>query len=232
MHLVYWKFIIRGKSDLPITNLVCEKVLFTINGPSKMLFHFIAFFFFPKFEWLLLKPLRKKHPFYNEFWGFWWILLCHKYFWPIYFWQWNNNPFEHFWNFLGNTFCFFNFLKWKKYYNLNFDDTFKLRFVHVLDYGNLRSSFINKPYLRTAEHGIVFFSQFLFMFILTRFLSKTLWENIIFNINFPDSFQDVVCILQNIRMSNFAILKWWSFEYKGNSENFIYFRYSYFWHIF
>ena len=37
-YLFYWKFIIWAKSDLPVTNSVCEKVWFTINGQSKILF--------------------------------------------------------------------------------------------------------------------------------------------------------------------------------------------------
>ena len=40
----------------------------------------------------------------------------------------------------------------------------------------------------------------------------------IFNTNFQNSFQDVVCILQNIRMSNRVILKWGPFEYKTKFE--------------
>ena len=39
------KFYEWAKSDLPITNSVCEKVWFTIDGPSKMLF-FLSFTFF------------------------------------------------------------------------------------------------------------------------------------------------------------------------------------------
>ena len=36
----------------------------------------------------------------------------------------------------------------------------------------------------------------------------------ILNTNFQNSFQDIVCILQNIRMWNLVILKWRPFEYK------------------
>ena len=38
LYMVYWKYIIWAKSDLPIMNLVCEKFWFTINGLLKMLF--------------------------------------------------------------------------------------------------------------------------------------------------------------------------------------------------
>ena len=40
--------------------------------------------------------------------------------------QWNDDPFEIFWNFHGNVFCFFIFSRWKKHYNLTFDDRFKM----------------------------------------------------------------------------------------------------------
>ena len=44
------------KSDLPISNSVCEKVWFMINGPSKtLLFNFDLLF--PNFKWLLSKIL-------------------------------------------------------------------------------------------------------------------------------------------------------------------------------
>ena len=83
-HLVYWKCIIWAKSDLLIIKSVCEKVWFTINGLSKMLFHFIAFFIFPNFKWLLSKLLQKNLPFFiMDFEGS--VLLRRKYFWSIYF---------------------------------------------------------------------------------------------------------------------------------------------------
>ena len=47
----------------------------------------------------------------------------------------------------------------------------------VAHYANLNSSSINKFYLRALEYAISFFSKFLFTFILTRFLSKTLLKN-------------------------------------------------------
>ena len=61
----------------------------------------------------------------------------------------------------------------------------------VVHYVNLNSSPINKPYLRSFEYVIsIFFFDFLFMFFLTRPLSKFL-KTIIFNRNFQNSFQDV-----------------------------------------
>ena len=54
------------------------------------------------------------------------VLLRHRYFWSPNFWQWNDGPFEIFLNLHRNAFCVFIFSKWKKYYNLNFDDTFKM----------------------------------------------------------------------------------------------------------
>ena len=44
----------------------------------------------------------------------------------------------------------------------------------VVHYANLNSSPINKPYFRAVEQAILFFFDFLYMYILTRLLSKTL----------------------------------------------------------
>ena len=45
----------------------------------------------------------------------------------------------------------------------------------AVDYANLNSSSLNKPYLRTGEYAISFFS--ISYIYLTRFLSKTLLKN-------------------------------------------------------
>ena len=82
-----------------------------------------------------------------------------------------------FWNFYGNTFCFFIFFKRKKNYNLTFDDTSKCA---VVRYSNLNSRSINKPYLRAVEYDISFFFDFLFIFIFTRLLQKLYEITIIF----------------------------------------------------
>ena len=75
----------------------------------------------------IVKNLMEKPSFFiMDFEGSFEVLLCRLYFWSIYFWQWNYGPFNFFWNFHGNAFCFFIFSKWKKYYNLTFDDTFKI----------------------------------------------------------------------------------------------------------
>ena len=48
----------------------------------------------------------------------------------------------------------------------------------VINYANLNSSSINKPFLNYGSSNILFpFFDFLFMFILTRLLSKTFWKN-------------------------------------------------------
>ena len=51
-----------------------------------------------------------------------------------------------------------------------------------------------------------------FQCLIYIYFNKTFAENFmkkisLFNTNFQNSFQDVVCILQNIRMSNLVILK-------------------------
>ena len=65
---------------------------------------------------------------------------------------------------------------------------------------NLNSSSINKPYLRPLNMLFRFFDL----------LIKT----IIFYINFPNSFQDVVYY----RILDTVILKWLSLEYKAKFE--------------
>ena len=60
--------------------------------------------------------------------------------------------------------------------------TISLFMIHlkftVAHFANLKSSFINKPYLRAVECAISFFYfDFLYVVILTRLLPKTLWKN-------------------------------------------------------
>ena len=125
--MVYWKCIIWRKSNLSIINSGCEKVWFTINGLSKMLFLNFCLFHFSKFQMTIVKNLMEKPSVFimafkvsNE------VLLRHKYFQLTYFWQRNNGPFKKIWSFHGNAICFFIFSKWKKYYNLTFDYTFQV----------------------------------------------------------------------------------------------------------
>ena len=110
------------------------------------------------------------------------------------------------------AFCFFIFSKWKRYCNLNFNDTFKMCCCCVVHYGNLNSSSINKPFLNYGP-SLFYFSDFLFVFILIR-LYHTLYH---FWNKFSKSTSGF-SILLNIRMPKLVILKWWSFEYKGKCE--------------
>ena len=125
-----------------------------------------------------------------------------------YFWQWNDGPFKIVWNLCGNAFCFFIFSKWKKYYNLIFDNTFTMYY----------SSSINDSFSNYGQLNMLFpFSDLLIVFILMRLLSKICKKTIIFWYKFP-KFISRCNILQNIRMSNIVILKWWLFEYKTKVE--------------
>ena len=60
------KCIIWAKSDLPVTSWVCEKVWFTINGSSKMIFFNFCLFSFSKFQMTFC------HKPYNGFRGVLW----------------------------------------------------------------------------------------------------------------------------------------------------------------
>ena len=135
---------------------------------------FLIFHFF-KFQITIVKNLMEKLSFfYSGFRGFYEVLLRHKHFWSTNFWRWNDGPFKIFLNFHGNSFCLFIFSKWKKYYNLTFDDTFKMYCCA------LSSSSMNKLFLNYGPLNMLFccfFFNFWFMFILTRLLSKTLWKN-------------------------------------------------------
>ena len=126
--MVYWKCIIWAKSDLPMINSVREKVSFTINGPPNMQLFSFCLFHFSKFQMTIIKDFMEKpiEDFIIRFHGCYEVLLSHKYFWSTFFWQWNNDPFNFFFNFHGNASCFFIFAKWKKYYSLTFNDTFKM----------------------------------------------------------------------------------------------------------
>ena len=65
--LVWWKCIIWAKSDFQIINSVYEKIWFTINGPSKMVFFNFCHFHFSKFQISIVKIFWKSHPFFNGF---------------------------------------------------------------------------------------------------------------------------------------------------------------------
>ena len=71
----------------------------------------------------------------------------------------------------------------------------------VVHYASLNSSSINKSYLRAVEYAIsLFFSNSYLCVFQPGFCQKRYEKTIIFNANFQSSYQDVVCILQNIRM--------------------------------
>ena len=61
------------------------------------------------------------------------------------------------------------------------------------------------------------FFDFLFMFILTRHFSKTLWKSYHFLIQISQ-FISRCSILQNITMSILVVLQWRHFEYKAAFE--------------
>ena len=89
-----------------------EKVFSTINEPSKLSFLQISNDYCQKS--------------YNGFRGFLVISATSQIFWSTHFWKWNGDPLKFFWNLHRYAFCFFIFSKWKKHYNLPFDDTFKM----------------------------------------------------------------------------------------------------------
>ena len=85
---------------------------------------------------------------YNRFRVFLGSSIRQKYFWSTHFWYWNSGPFKFIWNLHRNAFSFFIFSKWMKHCNLPFGDKFKM-----------------------------YCCAFLFTFVLTRLLSKKLWNN-------------------------------------------------------
>ena len=119
-------------SDLPMKNSVYEKVWFTSDGLSKMLFHFIAFFIFSKFQMTNVKTLMEKpSSFIMDFNGSNKVLLR-----------------------TSSTLFFLNVNE----RNIRTS----LLMIHLkcaaVHYANLNSSSINKPYLRAVEYAISFFS--------------------------------------------------------------------------
>ena len=76
--------------------------------------------------YLWTAAFRKPSFFIMNFESYYEVLLRYKYFWSTHFWLWNNDPFKIFWNLHGNAFYFFISSKWKKYYHLTFNDTFKM----------------------------------------------------------------------------------------------------------
>ena len=128
-----------------------------------------------------------------DFEGSYEVLLRHIYFWSTHFWQWNNCLLKILGNLHRDTFSFFIFSKWKKYYNHTFDDMFKMCCCTLCSPKfKLQKQAVFKS--RTVEYAIVFF-DFLFMFILTRLFSKKKKKKeklSFFNTNFQNKFQDVV----------------------------------------
>ena len=86
---------------------------------------------------------------------------------------------------------------------------------------NITTSLLNsisKSFLNYGSLNMLFcFLDILFMFIFTRLLSKTLWKNYHFLIQILKIYFKMQR-LQNVRMSNLVILKWWHFEYKTKFE--------------
>ena len=125
-----------------------KKFCLRLKGSSECFFLVFAIFIFPNFKWLLSKILKKNHPFlFSE-------------------------------NSMEIHFVYLFFVNERNITTSLLMISLKLTVVH---YANVSSSSINKSNLRAAEYGIsflfVFFISFLFMFILTRLLSKTLWQN-------------------------------------------------------
>ena len=95
------------------------------------------------------------------------------------------------WNLHRNAFSLFIFSKWKKYHNLTFEDTFKMSFVN---YSNLNSSSIKKPFLNHGPLNVIFcFSRLLiYVCFIETFVKDFMKKLSFFNINFQNLFQDVV----------------------------------------
>ena len=142
-----------------------------------LFFNFCLFHFF-KFQ-VTIEGLYQSNQ--NE--GSYEVLLRQKYFWSPHLWQWNECSFQIVWNLHGNAFCFFIFSKWKKYYKLNFDDTFKIYCCTLyLSKLKLHKRAISK--LRVVEYTISFLSISFLRLFERGFSQKQYQKTIIFNTNF------------------------------------------------
>ena len=142
---------------------------------SKMLLFNFCLFYFSKLEMTIVKNLMEKLSFFIiDFEGSYEVLLRHKHFWSTYFWQWNDGPFKIFEIFRKMYFVSLFLLNERNSATSLLMIRLKCTVAH---YANVNSSSINKPYLRGRwMYYFVGFFNFLFMFILTRHLSKTLWK--------------------------------------------------------
>ena len=156
-----------------------------LTGRRKCYFLVFAFFIFPYFKWLVSKWISR-------------VLMKFYYITNIFDLQIFDNEtavllfyFLFFWNLHGNAFCFFIISKWKKYYNLPFDDTFKCTVLH---YANLNSSSINKPFLNYGPLSMLFrFFRFLiYLYFKDAFVKNFMKKLSFFNTNFHNSCQDVL----------------------------------------
>ena len=153
--------------------MICEKVWFTINALSKMLFFNFYVFNFFKFQMTIVKNLMGKWSFFiMDVEGSCEVTLCHKYFWPTYFWY-----------FHGNAFCFFIFLNERNITTSHLMIHLKCTVVH---HANLNSSSKNKPHLRATEHSFI---QFLIYVYINEAFTKNFMKKLsFFNTNFQNSF--------------------------------------------
>ena len=178
-----------------------------------MLFLIFALFIFPNFKWLLSRILWKNHPFLQ------WISRVLMKFYVL-------NIFDlHTLDketpallriFEISTEMYFVSLFFLNERNI----TTSLLMIHlkyvVVPYANLNSSSINKPCLRAVEYAISFFWILIYVYFKEAFI-KSFMKKVSFLVQISKIHFTIVCILQNIRMSNLAILKWWPFEYKAKS---------------
>ena len=137
-----------SKKDLPITNSICEKVWFTIYGLSQMLCFNFCLFDFPNFKWLFL--VRG---------SLWSSITPQVFFFDLYIFGSQMAALLYFieiWSIMHFVSFFFLvfFSKWKKYYNLPFDNIVKMYYL------------LNMPFR-------FFFDLVSFIFILTRLSLKT-----------------------------------------------------------
>ena len=149
-----------------------SKVL-QLTGHQGCYFLIFVFFILSNFKWLLSQIFKKPLFFIMDFESPYEILQRHKYFWSKNLWQSKDGPFK---NFCAE-------MRFVSLFSLNEKTiTNLLWMIHltctVLHYANINSNFINKNFKIMGRQICYFvFLDFLFMFILTRLLAKTLWRN-------------------------------------------------------
>ena len=208
-----------------------RRVLFTTTGPSDIQLLKFWLFNFSNFQVNFVKNFIRQLPgFKIDFESTDKVLPFHQYLWSEISRQEHNNPLNFFLKFARKTVLILKFWQMREILKPQFCWYFKnvLLWVILIE---MKVSQVGCFQISVCWICYYIFSPFIVFF--TTLISNVFKETILVQLKFQKSISRC-SILQKIRISNFVILKWRSFEYKV--ENFVHFWGSFFtnkkcWHF-